>query len=63
MSVGESTGYRKVQYDGKTNLSGGVVIQDVQNEDQTYTRQLIFCQMKKNVQSEIRIVNGNFEEV
>ncbi|XP_066930958.1 eEF1A lysine and N-terminal methyltransferase-like isoform X2 [Clytia hemisphaerica] len=57
MSAGESTGYRKVQFDGKTNLSGSVVIQDVQNEDQTYTRQLIFSQMNKVVQSETRIIN------
>ena len=58
LTAGEDIGYRKVHFDGTTELSGMVIIQDVQKNDETYTRQMIFQSMKKHIQSEARIVNG-----
>ena len=58
LTAGGDLGYRKVLCDTTTNLSGLVIVQDVQKTNQTYTRQLIFHEMKKHVQSEARIVNG-----
>lgn len=57
LTAGEDIGYRKVHFDGTTELSGMVIIQDVQKNDETYTRQMIFQSMKKHIQSEARIVN------
>lgn len=58
LTAGGELGYRKVLCDTTTKLTGLVIVQDVQKTDQTYTRQLIFHEMKKHVQSEARIVNG-----
>lgn len=58
LTAGADIGYRQVQYDGTTSLSGDVIVQDVQKEDQTYARQLIFMSMKGVIQSEVRLVNS-----
>lgn len=57
LTAGEDVGYCTVQYEGETSISGGVIIQDVQKQDQTYTRQMLFKDMKRQVQSEARLVN------
>ena len=61
MTAGEDVGQRCVQYEKETSISGGVIIQDVQKQDQTYTRQMIFKAMKRHVQSEARLVNGIYD--
>ena len=56
--MGDDVGYRQVQYEGTSQLTGDFIIEDVQNEDKTYSRKLIFRNMINIVQTEARLVNG-----
>lgn len=53
LSIGEDIGNRKVIYEGKSELSGDFVVEDVGSGDGTMYRRLIFLSSKDIVQSEV----------
>lgn len=53
LSIGEDIGNRKVVYEGKSELSGDFVVEDVGSGDGNMYRRLIFLSSKDIVQSEV----------
>lgn len=54
LTLGDEVGTRKVVFEGKSDLSGDYVIEEVSSDGQTY-RRLVFLQNKNIIQSEIKL--------
>ncbi|XP_023224128.1 methyltransferase-like protein 13 [Centruroides sculpturatus] len=55
MSVGPDIGHRTICYNGKSELSGEYIIEDVQGEGKQTFRRLVFLQNQYVIQSEARL--------
>ncbi|KAG8436673.1 hypothetical protein GDO86_007676 [Hymenochirus boettgeri] len=56
LSVGEDLGARIVQHQGKSQLSGDYVVEDVRGDDNINYRRLVFLSTQNIVQSEARLL-------
>lgn len=58
LTAGSNIGYRKVLQEGSLPIVGNYIVQDVQAEDQSFRRQLIYRKDKDVVQTEAKLVNA-----
>lgn len=56
LSLGSDIGKRTVRHRGNSELSGGYVVEDFEDEDGQVFRRLIFLTNQNVVQSEVRLI-------
>ncbi|KAK3088532.1 hypothetical protein FSP39_020234 [Pinctada imbricata] len=56
LSLGDDIGYRKILYQGHSDLSGDYVVEDVEIEEGNFFRRLIFMANRNIIQSEARLI-------